>query len=237
MGSLLVVCLLAGLADVAGGWLTLRFSPSREGVDRLFALGAGFMLGGALFTLVPGAIRSTDRGALFVALGYVGLLVLRLASRSGRHHGEMAPDSAWVALAGLSLHSFFDGAALGAAALLDPRFGAVALIAICLHKIPEGVSLASLMLAATGSGATALMATGVIGLTTLLGGWSALVWSHVAEVSHGALLGLAAGSFLYIGATDMVPALLSRGRSAWLALLGMALIYLLAGRALPGHVH
>ncbi|HEY3367085.1 MAG TPA: ZIP family metal transporter [Symbiobacteriaceae bacterium] len=237
MRSLTLISLLAGLADVAGGWLALRFSLSPEGVDRLFGLGAGFMLGGALFTLVPAAVRASPQGALFVGLGYLGLLVLRLAARSARRGRDLAAQSAWVALAGLSFHSYFDGAALGAAALLDPRLGAMALVVIFLHKLPEGVSLASVVLAATDSPRLALLSTGVIGLATLLGGWSALVWTRVAELSHGALLGLAAGSFLYIAATDMVPGLMGRGRSAWLVLLGAAIIYLLAGRAGVGHSH
>lgn len=242
MGAVTFISLLAGLADVVGGGFTMIFGLSKERMDELTAVGAGFLLGGALLGMLPSAITASADGPVYVTLGYLGVMFFRLLSHRGtRRAKEGRPDdeAVFAAMTGLMIHSFVEGAALAAAAQVDQRFGLMALLAMFLHKIPEGFSLSAVMLAAGRSRRSALLGTVLLGLATVVGAWAASLWTEAASLSRGALLGIAAGSFLYVGATDMVPALAGKRRAPWLALLGVALFWLLSagGHGLHAHTH
>lgn len=235
------VSILAGLANVVGGWLTFSDAISRRHLERLIALGAGFLMGAALLSMVPHALSDSPDGPLFVALGYLGLFTLRRLmpgghrSRSGSGSDRPGVDSAWAATVGMALHGFFDGGALGATARAGGALAVMAFLAVFLHKVPEGFSLGALVVSATGSRRSAMLATLFAGGATVVGALAAYLWAGVASLSHGALVGIAAGSFLYVGSSDVLPALPRKPGSIWLVLAGAALVYLMAGGG--GHVH
>lgn len=238
MGSATLFSLVAGLAGVFGGGITLLFSLSKERMADLLAVGAGFLLGSAFFTLLPGALHDSPQGPLYVAIGYFGLLTFQhFGNRAQQAMFGPSRASVMAAVAGLMLHSLFDGAALGAAAYVGDRAGIMALLALALHKVPEGFTLATLVLSETGSRFRALAATGLMGLATVLGVWTAVIWAEAANVPHGALLGIAAGSFLYVGSTDMMPTLSRSGRTIYLVAVGAAMVFLLTGGGGGGHHH
>ncbi len=235
VGALGVLAVMAGLAAVAGGGMTLLVS--RERMAELGALGAGLLLGGALLSMLPEALHAGGaRAPLLVAAGYFGMFLVR---NLWRQAGDgVHPGSALAAATGLLLHSVVDGGALTVALLTDPRLGMATFLAILLHKLPEGFSLASLMLAATASRRTALAATAAVGLATIVGAFLPLVWYREGLVSHGVLLGLAAGSFLYVGASDLIPTVGGKGRrTALLVLLGALVISLLIRSGGAPHAH
>lgn len=238
MGSATLFSLVAGLAGIFGGGITLLFTLSKERMADLLAVGAGFLLGSAFFTLLPGAFHDSPHGPLYVAIGYFGLLAFQhLGNRAQEAMFGPSRASVLAAVAGLMLHSLFDGAALGAAAHVGDRAGLLALLALALHKVPEGFTLATLVLAETRSRLTALAATGLMGAATVLGIVAAMVWAEAAHIEHGALLGVAAGSFLFVGSTDMMPKLAHNGRTIYLVAVGVAMVYLLTGGAAGGHHH
>jgi len=231
-----LMSVLAGMANVVGGWFTLSPLFSRSHMEQLVALGAGFLLGGALLTMLPGALMLTHQAPLFVALGYLGIFAARrLSASSGGKHGASL-EAAWAATGAMALHSFFDGAALGTAMGADGRLGIMAFLAVFLHKLPEGFSLAALVMTATGSRRLGMAATWAVGAVTMLGAVLAFSWAEVVRLPQGALMGVAAGSFLYVGTTDMLPSVPKKGINTWLVLVGVALVYLLTGAA-GGHSH
>jgi zinc transporter ZupT len=246
VGSIGWVALLTGAADLFGGWLTLALAPSRERVEQFTALGAGFLLGGALLTMLPEALTA-EGGALYVTAGYLGLFALRRllapatqetgacaggADAGSLHTGTVA--AVWAALMGMGIHSFLDGAALGTAMQADARLGWVAGLAVIAHKVPEGFTLSAMTMAATRSRRLALMAAGALGLAAVLGALLAFGWAGMLPIPHSALLGIAAGSFLYVGSADMLPTVGRQGGGVWLVLLGATLVGWLFG---AGHRH
>lgn len=226
---------LAGLGGLLGGWLTTIFALTRERISRMSAAGTGVLLGAALLTMLPSALHAAPRGAQYVAAGYLVLLLFR---RIGRHEhgGSREAEAARDAFGGLLLHSLLDGAALGVAARTDPRLGLVAFAAIFLHKVPEGFSLAAVVLAAGGARRLAVLAAGVVGAATVVGALLAAGGMGSSALPHGALLGIAAGSLLYVATSDMVPTVEESGWNTWLILVGMLFVYLIA-RGGIGHAH
>lgn len=271
-GVILLLGLMAGLGDILGGYLTVIKRVSRRTVARFIALGAGFLLGGAFFEVLPEAIEAVPEAPMYVALGYFTIFVIEHTfahSAHGHHyheehdpggrtgdevpslsaallaehrrtphvlvgepHGdepEITGAGAWAAMVGLVIHTFFDGAAIGIGFMDSQRLGILVFIAVMLHKLPEGFSLSSIMLAAGQSRLRAFLATSVIAGSTLAGTMAAVLTGASNPNLTGVMLSLAAGSFIYIGATDLIPAAIGRRRSGiFLVLLGAAIVYVLS---------
>ncbi len=106
--------------------------------------------------------------------------------------------------------------------------GLLVFLAVFLHKLPEGFSMSAIMVSAARGRLTAFLAAVSLACSTLAGA----IWVITAteRSATGMFLALATGSFLYIGASDMIPATASKDRvNILLVILGGALVYLLSG--------
>ena len=248
----MLLALVAGAADVLAGVLATAVRLTRVYLEVLVALGAGFILAAALLDLVPEVVGENRQAGPLIALGYLTLFLTenafsRLAHPDGHgRHGADAHGHALVerpraeehkltsvasgaALLGLTVHAYFDGVAVMSGFGQATGTGLLIFLAVLLHKLPEGFSLAAIVLAAGGRRRTALLATGVLGAATFLGGLTVAWFGEVEEGLATAFLAFAAGTFLYVGATDLIPAANS-GRSRVslpLVIVGFAVFYVL----------
>ncbi|WP_374713613.1 ZIP family metal transporter [Symbiobacterium terraclitae] len=235
MGVVALVSLAAALVHVAGGWVALRLADLRGEADQVSALGAGFLLGTALLSLVPAAAR-TSGGAEFLALGFALFLLLRVLTGAG-HHGEEGTASLWPAFAGMSLHSLIEGVALGLAVRGGGPAARLVVMGLMLHKIPEGISGAALFFTATGSPRGALSSLVLTALATVAGGVLGYLGGGATAAAGPQGLGIAAGGILYVGATELLPQVLRRRGLVWLSLVGMALVLVMLRAGGAGHAH
>jgi zinc transporter ZupT len=208
---------VAGLANVAGGWLAI----GRHGWDRVrqsyfVAAGAGFLLAAVFLRMVPESYRqAVIHGAPLLGVGTLvlaGYLVVHAAEHvlvGHFHFGEEIHSEHWVkpvvgttALFGLVLHTLFDGISIGSAFLVRPALGILVAIAVFLHKIPEGFTMGSIMVAAGRSRREAVMSTAWLGLATVAGVLTISLWSGLLHYA----LPLSAGAGLYVAASDLIPA-------------------------------
>ena len=228
-GELLFFGSLVALANVVGGLLLARpgtFQRSRQFLSYLVALGAGFMLAAIFIEVVPEVVvlwtNGTANGA-GVGRGVLGAMTLLLGGyllihffehtiAPHFHFGEethpeavVRPSAAYTALGGLSIHTFFDGASVASAFVVDRKVGLLVFVAVLLHKVPEGFTAASIMLASGRSAGRALGATLIIGAATLIGVLSvAMLQARVTEAVTYALP-FSAGVTLYVAASDLIP--------------------------------
>lgn len=227
-GQLLLFGGLIALANVCGGLLLARpgsFARSRRFLRYLVALGAGFMLAAIFIEIVPEVVSLWTAGAGGEAAGHavLGAMTLLLAGyllvhffehtvAPHFHFGEethpeavVRPSAAYTAIGGLSIHTFFDGASVASAFIVDRKAGLLVFVAVLLHKVPEGFTAASIMLASGRTARGAVGATLVIGAATLAGVLSvALLQSRVEEAVLYALP-FSAGVTLYVAASDLIP--------------------------------
>lgn len=227
-GGLLLFGGLVALANVLGGLLLAR--PHRVLRDAhllryLIALGAGFMLAAIFIEIVPEVVRLwmpevTNGVASRAVLGAMtlllaGYLLVHFFEHTVAPHfhfgaethpeAMLPPAAAYVAISGLSIHTFFDGVSVAAAFLVSRKVGLLVFIAILLHKVPEGFTAASIMLASGRSAKRALLATLAVGAATLAGVFSvALLQTKVDEAIIYALP-FSAGVTLYVAASDLIP--------------------------------
>ena len=227
---------VAALANVAGAaMVTIRARWSSSVLALLVALAAGFMLGVSLTDLLPDAIRRGGDRAAAVALGAYLLVYLMQHALPGHLHfseqpGHVSPTVSRSAIAGLVLHTFFDGVAISSGFSVSAALGVLVVVAIGLHKIPEGIAASSLVLAAGGSRSSALGAAVILGISTLLG----VVATGVTPLLAANGLALSAGVTLYVAASNLVPEL--QREPGWrpaLACVAGSAIYL-AARSLVG---
>ncbi|WP_337035707.1 ZIP family metal transporter [Paenibacillus illinoisensis] len=61
------------------------------------------------------------------------------------------------AMAGMLVHTFFDGLSIAASFTVDFRLGITVFIAVLLHKIPDGITISSIIFIITGNRNKALI--------------------------------------------------------------------------------
>ncbi|MDQ3855575.1 MAG: ZIP family metal transporter [Chloroflexota bacterium] len=245
----LALALTAGLADVLAGLLAAVVRLGRAQLHVLAALGAGFILAAAVLDLIPEVIEENRGAAPLIALGYLTLFVSenvfsRRAHAAEGHvhvHGHalveepreealgLTTAASVAAFVGLSVHAFFDGVAVVSGFAQATGTGLLIFLAVLLHKLPEGFSLAAIMLAAGRTRRTAVLTTVVLGLATLCGGLAVVGFGELNRAVGIGFLAFAAGTFLYVGATDLIPAI-NAGASRLalpLVFLGFVVFYVL----------
>lgn len=205
----LILGTIAALADVAGGLVLVRARGIERYLRYFVALGAGFLMAVALLEMVPESFHlSSVLGPILVMAGYCIVHLLEHTINAHFHYGEETHEGEFVSrhtgisvLAGLSVHSLFDGVAIGSGFVISPSLGWLIFIAILLHKAPEGFTVASVMLASGRSRSFALSAAIALAAATLAG--VAVIEFVPSWLPFG--LPISAGVALYVGASDLVP--------------------------------
>ncbi len=254
--QLLVFGLLAALANVLGG-LVLFPAKLHKDFKRflkyLLALGAGFMLAVTIFEILPESVvlwqKSTPLTpeALYVpmCLLMAGYLLTQFVEHTiaphfhlgeemhceddAHEHEMISPSSAYTAVGGLLIHTFFDGVSIAAASQVDARVGLLVFIAIFLHKFPEGFTIGSMVMAAGKGRQQVMIATSLMGLTTFMGVLVFYLIGSSLGFTVAYALPLAGGVTLYVAASDLIPEVNHHGgKSPWVSLsvfAGVALFF------------
>jgi len=211
--SPLAFALAAAAGNVVGALAVVRhLRRSLHAIDSGIAFGAGFMIAVAVLGVLPEVFRTGPDAAIYVLAGYLGVHAAQHVLVPHFHYGEethrVSAVTGLTALAGLSLHSFFDGVAIASGFLVSGRLGVLLFLAVLVHKLPEGVTISSMMLAGGQSRARALASAAGLGLATVLG--MALTDAVGPLARHG--LALSAGVTLYVAASNLVPEFQQRRR-------------------------
>jgi len=236
--------LLAVVAIVAGGATALRLHHS---LPTVIALSGGIVVAVALLEVLPEAIESVGDAhdvVPYVALGFLGFFLLervlvlhhRDDPEEARSHGRVGVLGA----AGLSLHTFTDGVGIGLAFSVNTETGLLVLLAVVGHGFADGLNTVSFVLSQSGDASRAKRWLRIDALAPLVGAAVGSLIS-VSEVTLGYFLAVYAGFFLYMGATDLLPAAHDHehdGEGSWLrvalTIAGFAGIYAIT---LLGHPH
>jgi ZIP family zinc transporter len=130
---------------------------------------------------------------------------------------------------GFSLHSFFDGVAIGLAFQAGTSFGIIVSAAVIGHDFSDGLNTVSILLKNKASERISYRWLIVDATTPFLGALSTLFF-RVPETWLALILAGFAGFFLYIGAGDLMPEAHHRHHSLLPMLLtvaGVLFMYLL----------
>jgi len=216
----------------------------KEALDKillvLVALAAGSLIGGALFHMLPIAIReigNTRSVFVCVALGLLVFLALEQFMHWHHCHRETVDHkepSTYLILIADALHNFLGGLAIGGVFLVDIQLGITAWIAAAMHEVPQELGDFGVLVHGGWEKRKALLFNLLSGLTFLLGGMTVYFTSTHFDINTDYLIAFGAGNFIYIGASDLIPQInkeetMINNLAHYAAFaIGMALLYVLS---------
>lgn len=193
------------------GAITMTFSErTRERlILPLVAFSAGSLLGGAFFHMIPEAVERSpgDRRVYLWVLGGFAVFFALEQFLHWHHWHDAAQDRksplSHLMVLGDALHNFLGGLAVAGAFIVDIPLGITTWIVAAAHEVPQELGKYGVLLHGGWSKGHALLVSLASSLTFLLGGLFAFAASVQVDVSF--LVPFAAGNFLYIAASDLVP--------------------------------
>lgn len=178
----------------------------------LISYAVGTLLGVALLALLPEALSSLAPPAALGTL-LAGVLSFFLLEKLviWRHchdsHGcEVHTSSAAsLVIVGDALHTFVDGAVIAAAVMTSAPLGITTALAVAAHEIPQEVGDVAILLRAGYTRMRAFTLNLIAGLGGVLGALCMLAASEVIPNLLPYVLSFAAGNFLYVAMSDLIP--------------------------------
>src|SRR5215831_6045796 len=224
-------------STLTGGLFTLK--NSKLPVKYFFAFAAGALLAVSFFDIFPEIISLIESNAVdtTLVLGTVvfAFLLFHVVDRSITIHSlNSHPDgdsghmlNGRVRAAGLSIHSFLDGVAIGTAFHIGFTLGVLVGLAVVFHDFSDGLNTVTVMLRAGAKSKPAFYWLLTDAITPLLGAASTFLFFLTDQIL-ALLLAFFVGEFLFIGAADLLPEAHSSGTSFRLVMatvLGVLLVF------------
>jgi len=175
----------------------------------LIGLSAGALMGAAFLDLLPEAVKNSKGSDVFIIV-LVGFILFFLIEKVLHwrhcHKGECDVHTfRYMNLVGDSIHNFIDGLTMAASFVISVPLGISTTIAISAHEIPQEIGDFGVLIYGGFSKKKALMLNFFVALTAVLGGVIGYFISMYIEDIVLYIIPFAAGGFIYIAATDLVP--------------------------------
>lgn len=207
---ILAFTLLDGLVAFVGAvTILLNEKTLKRVIYVLVSFSAGALMGGGLLHLMAESITllSVDAAFLILIAGFsVFFLMERFLYWHHCHEKECdVHEYSYLILFGDGIHNFIDGLVISAAFMADINLGVVTSFLIIGHEIPQELGDFGVLLHGGMSKRKALLYNFLSQLTCVLGGIVGYIMP--SEGFKTIMLPFAAGGFLYIAASDLVPEL------------------------------
>lgn len=207
----------------------------------LVSFSAGALIGGAFLHLIPEAIEMVGTGQvltifLYVIIGFCTFFILENFISFHHHvvrgHESQTPFS-YLILISDAIHNFLDGMIIAAAFIAAVPVGIVTSLAVGFHEIPQEIGDFGILVYGGFKKRRALILNFISASTVILGGIVGFFIVGKIDQLIVFLLPFAAGNFIYIASSDLVPEIKHRvsiGASIihfFIFLLGIVLMTLL----------
>jgi zinc and cadmium transporter len=175
----------------------------------LVSLSAGALMGGAFLHLLPESVELSEGldVFLFVLVGFaLFFLIEKVLHWRHCHKGECKVHTfTYMNLIGDSIHNFIDGLIMATSFVISIPLGMTTTMAIALHEIPQEIGDFGVLIYGGFTKKKALVLNFLTALTAVLGGLIGFFISNMVENVKLIILPFAAGGFLYIAASDLIP--------------------------------
>lgn len=228
-------------------FIGLLFVGMKEGVLGgllmvLVGFASGSMIGAAFFDLIPEAVEAGSNVWLYIVTGIMFFFVMEKFLYWRHCHDEncQVHSFAYLNLIGDGVHNFVDGALIAGSFLISASLGFTTTLAVVFHEIPQELGDFGVLVYGGFARKKALTYNFLSAATAVVGALSAYVLSSQFQGLPSLLVPFAAGGFIYIAATDLMPELHKRTqpRDSLVQLLtllaGIALMFVLE-LILPSH--
>lgn len=220
--SVVVVSLIAFIGLIS---LSVNEKILRKILLYLISFAAGALFGGAFLHLIPEAVESGFENIwIYVLLGIVLFFILEKIIQWHHCHKSVTEGQncihsfAYMNLIGDGLHNFIDGLVIAASYLVSIPVGFATTVAVVLHEIPQEIGDFGVLVHGGFSRMKALFVNFLSALLAILGAIVALWLGGFIENIELILVPIAAGGFIYIAGSDLIPEL-HKHEGFWKALL------------------
>ena len=195
------------------GLLTLGINEKKLKKALLYIVGfsTGALLGDAFLHLLPEAVSEqgfTLSVSLSVLAGIAVSFVIEKIIHWRHCHGhDHHHPFAYMNLIGDAVHNFLDGIIIAAAYIGSIPLGIATTIAVILHEIPQEIGDFAVLLQGGFTKKKALFFNGLTALCAFIGALFAFFLSGVYASLEIFLVPFAAGNFIYIAGSDLIPEL------------------------------
>lgn len=180
----------------------------------MVSLAVGSLFGDAFIHLLPQTFEHSPekmQGSLAILAGIFAFFILEKFLLWRHEHvletGHTIHPVGYMNLLADGLHNFIDGAIIGASYLAGVHIGIATTLAVIFHEIPHELGNFFVLLYAGFTKTKALFFNFLSALFAILGTIGALLIGAQVEQFAALMLPLAAGGFIYIAGSDLVPEL------------------------------
>lgn len=180
----------------------------------LVAFSAGGMMGGAFLHLLPEAIMEVgaDPSATlslfsYLILGFCAFFILEQFIEWYHEHTDIHQkrSASYLVLISDLIHNFIDGLVIAGSFTTGFQVGIVTTLAIALHEIPQEIGDFGILVYGGFERIKALFWNYASAVTVVFGGVAGYYLSSTIDEATVLLLPFAAGNFIYIAASDLIP--------------------------------
>lgn len=224
VGSTLLVSLLSFSGIL---FLSMRAAQLQRIIFILVSFAVGALFGNTFFMLIPESfamIESSQKIGLLIVSGLIVMFILEKFihwhhCHNVSHEHDAAPLG-YISLVTDSLHNFTDGVLIAAAWMASPEVGIATTIAVVIHEIPQEISDFGVLLHAGFSKRKALFLNFIAACAAILGAVITVLLGSYTEQLIVFILPFAAGGFIYLAGSDLIPELHreSNVRKSWIQL-------------------
>lgn len=211
----LVSVIIVSLISLVG---VLVFSLKEENLKKillyLVSFSAGGLFGHAFIHMIPEAVGENGFGlqvSLYILIGIVTSFIMEKFLQWRHCHiptSEEHPHSfAYMNLFGDAVHNFIDGLIIGGSYLANIPLGIATTLAVVFHEIPQEIGDFGVLIYGGFNKSRAIFFNFSTALTAIFGAIVALSVGFLIQDFIPFLIPFAAGNFIYIAGSDLIPEL------------------------------
>lgn len=209
---MIVAISLGSILSLTGGALIFLTKKRRlYAIDMALPFGAGALLAAAFLDVLPESFELGDPRSLlgWVLVGFITFFVFeRTVTWAHQHHehdqGKKKHQNILVIVGDL-LHNMIDGAAIGAAFLVNPITGFITVIAVSAHEIPKELGTFGILLSRGWRDRTVLLSNIATAIGTIIAASAVYLLGSSVKLPEAEMLAIVAGFFIYVAASDIIP--------------------------------
>ncbi|MAG16255.1 ZIP family metal transporter [Candidatus Woesearchaeota archaeon] len=211
LSSVVLVSLISFVGILA---ISIKTENMKKILLYLVSFSAGALLGDVFIHLLPEIVEDKGFGiniSLYVLLGIIVFFILEKIIDWHHHHDLNSKTHlhpfAITNLFGDAFHNFIDGLIIAVSYLVSIPVGIATTLAVVLHEIPQEIGDFGVLLHGGFTKARALFFNFITALMAIVGAIIALVISSYTANITTVLIPFAAGGFIYVAGSDLIPEL------------------------------
>jgi len=217
--SVIIVSLISFIGAIA---LTINIKKLNKILIYLVSFAAGALLGDTFLHLIPEISKNsglTPNSSFLILAGVGVFFVLEKFAHWQHCHAHMTEENhihpfAYINLIGDGLHNFIDGLIIAASYLISIPVGIATTTAVALHEIPQEIGDLGVLLHGGFTKGKAILINFLSAIVSIAGAILIIFLGNIIENIQLILIPIAAGSFIYIAGSDLIPELHKETRPA-----------------------